>query len=55
MIRVLGRKVTFTGKHYQWLIKEAKAVGLNPQHYFTGLLWEHIMTQARSGVFLRGK
>ena len=56
MIKVRkGNKIAdFTGKDYKWLIKTAKSYGLTPQHLFTGMMWEMVMREARTGTFKKG-
>lgn len=51
MIKVKGRIVTFTGKDLAFMKKDAKRLGLTPQNWFTGMLWEMVMRKAREGVF----
>jgi hypothetical protein len=55
MIKIKGNVVTFTGKDGEVFKQSAKAVGMSPQNFFTGMIWEYIMKQAREGVFLGKK
>ena len=55
MIKVRGRKAIFTGKHARQIHQIAADLGLSEQEAFTGILWEHIMRSARSGVLKEKK
>ena len=54
-VRKDGKTVDFTGKDYKVLMTESKNLGLTPQQFFSGIMWEHFMREARNGVFKKAK
>jgi len=55
MIKTKGHKVTFSGEDLAILKRESKRLGLSPQNWFTGMLWEMVMREARNGAFKKDK